>query len=58
MNKYQRAKAAAREVAIDWQINFADNNYSWYDLAVSLAKFEKLAKRYGLTREFRENGII
>lgn len=58
MNKYQRAKAVAREVAIDWQINFADNNYSWYDLAVFSAKFEKLAKRYGLTREFRENGII
>ena len=58
MSKYQNAKAAAREAAIDWQLSFADSNYSWLDLATYSEKFEKLAKRYGLVREFRENGII
>lgn len=58
MSKYQNAKAAAREAAIDWQLSFVDSNYSWLDLATYSEKFEKLAKRYGLVREFRENGII
>jgi hypothetical protein len=58
MNKYQINKARAREQAQEWQANFSDNNYSWLDLANFGAYFERLAKRYGLIKEFRENGII
>lgn len=58
MSTYQKNKERARDRAIDWQANFADNNYTWGELAEIQAYFEKLAKRYGLIREFKENGII
>ena len=56
--QYQKRKAAARQKAIDWQHSFADHDYSYSELAVAGNMFAKLGKRYGLTREFRENGII
>ena len=55
---YQERKAAAREKALDWQMDFANHDYSWMKLAEFSAYFEKLGKRYGLTEEFRENGIL
>lgn len=58
MNKYQKAKERARNKAIEWQYNFDSHNYSWGELMDFQAYFEGLAKRYGLTEEFRENGII
>ena len=58
MTDYQKRKAAAREKAIDWQYNFPNHNYSYGELAEFGEKFTKLAKRFGLTREFKENGII
>lgn len=58
MNKYQQAKESARQKAIDWQLTFSDNVYYWSDLADFSAYFEKLGKRYGLIKDFRENGII
>lgn len=58
MTDYQKRKAAAREKAIDWQNDFPNHNYSYGELAEFGEKFSKLAKRYGLTREFKENGII
>lgn len=56
--KYQRQKKAARQKAISWQHEFADHDYSYGELATAGNYFAKLAKRYGLTREFRENGIL
>lgn len=55
---YAEKKAKAREEAIEWQRKCSVEDiymsvyvhYSFY--------FEKLGKRYGLLREFRENGII
>ena len=58
MNKYQKQKAQAEQKAKDNQHNFNENIYTWQDLAEYSAYFEKLAKRYGLIKEFRENGII
>ena len=55
---YQELKAAARQKAIDWQNEFSENNYSYGELNFYQAYFETLAKRYGLIKEFRENGII
>ncbi len=58
MNKYLELKGKARQKAIDWQLDFGNHSYSWGDLYYWGNYFEKLAKRYGLTKEFRENGII
>lgn len=55
---YREKKAKAREEAIRWQAEFQDHNYSYGELAYWQAHFEKLGKRYGLTREFKENCII
>ena len=55
---YQRAKEEARNRAIEWQLDFDNHNYSYEELAYFSAYFERLAKRYGLVTEFRENGII
>ena len=58
MNKYQQAKERARQKAINAQQHFSENSYSMSDLADFGAYFEKLGKRYGLVKEFKENGII
>lgn len=58
MNNYQKAKERARSKAIEWQLDFENHNYSYGELAYYTEYFERLAKRYGLTEEFKENGII
>lgn len=58
MSSYQRRKNATRQKAIEWQADFENHNYSYGELAEWTSYFEQLAKRYGLTEEFRENGII
>lgn len=57
MNKYQQGKGRAREQAINWQLDFNNHNYSYSELADYGDYFYKLGKRYGLLKEFRENGI-
>ena len=54
---YASNKAVARQEAIDWQNDFCNHNYSYGELAEFGCHFEKLGKRYGLLKEFRENGI-
>lgn len=54
---YQQRKAEVREQAIEWQYDFEKYNYSWVDLAAWSNYFKALGKRYGLLKEFRENGI-
>lgn len=58
MKDYQTKKDEARRKAIDWQLDFSNHNYSWYELMKFSEYFYKLGKRYGLLKEFRENGII
>ena len=55
---YKERKEKARNKAIDWQADFCNHSYSYSELADFSAYFEKLGRRYGLIREFRENGII
>jgi len=55
---YAARKEAAREQAIDWQDWLSENNVSYEGLAIATNYFEKLGRRYGLIREFRENAII
>jgi hypothetical protein len=57
MNNYQKRKEAARQEAIDWQLNDSDYPYSYEGLAIIGDYFHKLGKRLGLLREFRENAI-
>lgn len=57
MNKYQKAKEKARNEAIKWQLDFCNHNYYMSELIEFVNYFEKSGKRYGLLREFRENGI-
>ena len=54
---YQQKKEAARQQAIDWQDQAAEQNLSYGELAEAGEHFEKLGRRYGLLQEFRENGI-
>ena len=54
---YARNKAVARQKAIDWQNDLFRDNRSYEELAEAAEHFEKLGKRYGLLKEFRENGI-
>lgn len=55
---YQQLKEAARQEAIDWQLDCGERSMSYGELAEAGEHFEKLGRRYGLTREFRENAII
>lgn len=50
-------KERVRQMAIDWQLNDANNNASYMELAEIGNLFYKLGKRFGLLTEFRENGI-
>ena len=54
---YRENKERVRNEAIEWQLSFADHDYSWGELLVFQTRFEKLGRRYGLLKEFRENGI-
>jgi hypothetical protein len=54
---YEYKKARAREKAMQWQREFGEHNYSYGELYEFGIYFEKLGKRYGLLKEFRENGI-
>ena len=59
MSNYQEQKEKAREKAIQFQNSFIYGiSYSWDDIFRITAYLEKIAKRYGLTAEFKENGII
>ena len=50
-------KAAARSAAIEWQAASNDAAVPYSELAEIGERFYKLGKRYGLLKEFRENGI-
>lgn len=58
MTKYQKQKEAARARAIEWQLTAGDRADSYGELYEAQQKHEKAARRFGLVREFRENGII
>lgn len=56
---YAEKKAIAEELAIDFQNSFSDGmTYFYSDLSEYTAFFEKIGKKYGLLREYKENAII
>ena len=55
---YKQGKANAIEEAIEYQRTTINEPMSWGEVVAWCDHFEKLAKRYGLTKEFKENGII
>lgn len=57
MSDYQRGKERARREAMDWAADVATQPMSYYELAICQERFERLGRRYGLLREFRENAI-
>lgn len=57
-SRYQRGKARARDAAIIYQLDAEKVGANYGELAAVAAYFEKLARRFGLLREFRENAII
>lgn len=57
-NEYRRLKEQARQAAQDWQAAISETSLSYGELSEQTARLERLAHRYGLVREFRENGII
>lgn len=56
-HNYAARKADLRELAIDFQ-GANTEGISWLELAKISDFFTRNAKKYGLTNEFRENGII
>ena len=54
---YAERKANARRIAIDWQLSESDYPYSYGGIAILTDYFYRLGKRFGLLKEFRENGI-
>ena len=56
-SRYAERKQKAREEAIGWQINDRELDMSWTDLVFWSNYFNNLGRRYGLLKEFRENGI-
>lgn len=48
----------ARSIAIEWQQWQSERNLSLGDLVYWQQYFVKLAKKFNLTEEFRENSII
>lgn len=57
MTKYQKEKAAAREKAVEFSLTCGEMTLSMAEYAEITNKFERLGRRYGLLREFRENAI-
>jgi hypothetical protein len=55
---YKERKERARQKAIDWQYSLSERRMSYGEIADETEQFERLGRRYGLVREFRENGII
>lgn len=55
---YVYYKRALREFAIEWQYNIQNTDVSYGDMLTWFSFFNKYGKRYGLIREFKENGII
>lgn len=52
---YKEKQEYARDLAINF--SYADINLSWDELNKVQNKFYAIGKRYGLLREFKENGI-
>ena len=56
---YQERKADLHDKAVEWSNNQGlYPAWSWGEIADINGFFEEQGRRYGLTKEFKENGII
>lgn len=58
---YRRGKARARVCAIEWQYAFESGEFPEHEqwsLFEWCDHFRRIGKRFGLIREFKENGIL
>jgi hypothetical protein len=53
-----KTKEEARQYAMDWQNWVADQDLSWEEISKWESELEDIATEFGLTEEFKENGII
>ena len=53
-----KTKDEARAFAIEFQDQMSNARISWGEVAFYQNHLNKLARRFGLVKEFRENGII
>lgn len=54
---YQEKQHSLRDLAIEWQLNFASLSWSYLELSEIQDYFLRNGKRYGLLQEFKENCI-
>lgn len=59
MNRYSKGKEKVKQKAIDFQNTFLEGK-SWFysELSDFLAELEAEARKYGLLRELRKEGIL
>lgn len=55
--KYAAAKERIRQEAIDWQQDISERPASYEEYCEAAEYFRKNGKKYGLLKEFHENGI-
>lgn len=58
MKTYNEKKEETRQKAIEWQNTFFERNDSYNQIFTWQQYFEKNGKKYGLLKEFKENGIL
>jgi len=51
-------KEQAHDLAVEWQHWQSEQSLSWAEVAEWCDFFEALGKKFDLTEEFHENGII
>lgn len=55
---YKELKEKLRQEAIEWQNTMSEFPLSYEELREMQRYFERMGKKFGLLKEFRENGII
>lgn len=58
MARYQKEKEKARRDAIEIQIKVSNSAQSWEEVNQLSDYLHRLGKRYGLLKEFKENGLL
>jgi hypothetical protein len=53
-----KSKEEARQLAIDWQIWQTEESLYMSEVAEWADYFTEVGHRFGLTREYKQNGII
>ena len=56
--KYAEQQKRARARVMEWLDVMASEAMTWGEMAELQARIERTARRYGLTRELQDNGII